>query len=117
MNFDNSGLADKELHFSTIRYAAETLGFVHAEQWDYERAMFDLKMVHHDGTFYLRVPVYAIDGDIPKDGTVVRVLTPILGKYYYPHGVEYENEEFPQAIVDKCNNKLEQLKAALEKDA
>lgn len=114
MNFENSGLADKELQFSTIRYAAESLGFVHAEQWDYERAMFDLKMVHAEGTFYLRVPVIAVDGDIPNDSTIVRVLTPILGKHYYPHGVEYEDEHFPEGIVNKCTTKLEQLKNALE---
>lgn len=116
MKFDHIGLADKECRFVTVRYAAESIGLVHADQWDYERATFDLKIVHFDGTYYLRVPVYAVNGEIPNEDTTVKILTPILGKYYYPHGVEYEGETFPQAVIDKCNNKLELLKKSLESD-
>ena len=113
MIFDQIGLTDKEYQLVTLRYAAESLGFVHAEQWDYERVTFDYKMVGQDATYYLRIPAIAIQGEIPKDDTIVKLLTPNLGRYYYPHGVEYEDETFPQSIIDKCNRKLEQLKEIL----
>ncbi len=116
VRFDHIELADKELRFETLRYACESIGLVHAGQWDYERVMFDYKIVNQGNTYYLRVPAYAIKGEIPKEDTIVKLMTPILGKHYYPHGVEYEGEEFPQQIIDKCNKKLELLKANLESE-
>ncbi|WP_100404594.1 YugN family protein [Bacillus solitudinis] len=114
MKFDHIEIADKELRFETLRYAAESVGLVHAGQWDYERVTFDYKIINKDDVYYLRVPAYAIKGDIPHDDTIVRLMTPILGKHYYPHGVEYEGETFPKSIVEKCNKKLELLKTNLE---
>lgn len=114
MRFDHIELADKEIKFETLRYACESIGLVHAGQWDYERAMFDYKIVNQDDIYYLRVPVYAIKGEIPKEDSIVKLMTPILGKHYYPHGVEYEGEIFSQQIIDKCNKKLELLKTNLE---
>ncbi|WP_059104730.1 YugN family protein [Shouchella shacheensis] len=115
MKFTETEL-EKELKFSILHFAAESVGFIHADQWDYERAIFDYKMVHHDGTFFLRVPAYAVQGDIPRDSTIVQVMPPILGKHYYPHGVEYEGETFPQAVIDKCKSKLELLAKTIEKE-
>ncbi len=116
MKFDHIDIADKEMKFETLHYAAEQLGFVHAEQWDYERVIFDYKIINKGDVYYFRVPAYAIKGDIPKDDTIVKLMTPVLGKYYYPHGVEYEEETFPEPVVNKCNHKLELLKANLEKE-
>ncbi|MCM3759318.1 YugN-like family protein [Alkalihalobacillus oceani] len=116
MKFEHIGLADKEFKFETVRYAAESIGLVHAGQWDYERVMFDYKIVNQDDIYYLRLPAYAIKGDIPHDDTIIKLMTPILGKHYYPHGVEYEGETFPQPIIDKCNKKLELLKKMLEEN-
>lgn len=116
VKFTETNLENKELPFSIVHYAAETLGFVHAEQWDYERVMFDYKIVHHDGTFYLRIPAYAVKGDMPHPSTTVKLMTPILGKYYYPHGVEYGEETFPQAVLDKCRTKLTSLTKTIEQE-
>ncbi|WP_088104976.1 YugN family protein [Halalkalibacter urbisdiaboli] len=114
MKFDHIEIADKELRFETLRHAAESIGLVHAGQWDYQRVTFDYKMVIKDDVYYLRVPAYAVEGEIPHDDAIVKLMTPILGKHYYPHGVEYEGETFPKAIVDKSNKKLELLKTNLE---
>lgn len=116
MKFTETGLEENQLKFSIVHYAAESIGFVHADQWDYERAMFDYKMVHHEGTFYLRVPVYSVKGDIPTPSTIVEIMSPIVGKHYYPHGVEYEGETFPQAIIDKCESKLSLLAKAIQNE-
>lgn len=114
MKFENIGLADKEVQFSTLQFAAESVGLVHAGQWDYERVSFDWKIESHEEnvTYYLRVQGYAIEGEIPHEDAKVKLITPVLGKHYYPHGVEYD-EEFPKNIVEKCTKKLEQLKQNL----
>lgn len=111
MKFESIGLSEKEITFSNLEFAAEQLGFVLAGQWDYSRVTFDYKFVDNakDEVFYLRVPGYAVKGEIPNGDSVVRLMDPILGKYYYPHGVEYD-EEFSKSLVDKCTKKLEQLK-------
>ncbi len=102
------------MKFENLRHAAESVGLIHAGQWDYERVTFDYKIVNQGDIYYLRVPAYAIEGDIPKDDAIVKLMTPILGKHYYPHGVEYEGETFPKTIVDKCKKKLELLQKNLE---
>jgi hypothetical protein len=114
VKFEHIELADKELKFETLRYAAESIGFIHAGQWDYQRVTFDYKIINQGDVYYLRVPAYAVKGDIPKDDTIVKLMTPMLGKHYYPHGVEYEGETFPQPIIDKCNKKLELLLKNIE---
>jgi hypothetical protein len=114
VKFEQLNIADKEVKFETLRHAAESVGLVHAGQWDYERVTFDYKIVNQGDTYYLRVPAYAIKGDIPHDDAIVKLMTPILGKHYYPHGVEYEGETFPKTIIDKCTKKLELLQTNLD---
>ncbi|MEB1809955.1 MAG: YugN-like family protein [Bacillaceae bacterium] len=116
MKFENLQFEGKEIKFSTLQFAAESVGLVHAGQWDYERVTFDYKIETHETnvTYYLRVPAYAIEGDIPSPDAKVKLLTPILGKHYYPHGVEYD-EDFPKNIVDKCNKKLQLFNEKLAK--
>ena len=65
-------------------------------------------------TFYLRVQGYAVEGDVDKGNAVIKLLTPILGKHYYPHGIEYD-EEFPKNIVQKCEQILSNVKENVEK--
>ncbi|MDQ0206476.1 YugN family protein [Alkalicoccobacillus murimartini] len=117
MKFDETGFEGQEVKFSHMRHAAEASGFVLAEQWDYERATFDYKIVNQGDTYYLRVPTYSIKGDIPKNDTICRVMTPMLGKHYYPHGVEYAGESFPESVITKSQSKLDLLKHTLEQEA
>ncbi|HHY21907.1 MAG TPA: hypothetical protein GX525_08520 [Bacilli bacterium] len=116
MKFESIGLSEKEIKFSDLEFAAEQLGFVLAGQWDYSRVTLDYKIVDSskNEVFYLRVPGYAVKGEIPKADCIVRLMDPLLGKYYYPHGVEYD-EEFSKSLVDKCTKKLDQLKEKLDK--
>jgi hypothetical protein len=45
-------------------------------------------------------------------------MTPLLGKHYYPHGVEYgEGENFPESLVNQCKKILSDIKAETEKFA
>lgn len=115
MSFENVGLADLEVKFSVLQLAAESVGFVFASQWDYERVTFDYKIPGNEEnvTYYLRVQGYAIEGEVPDPDAKIKLLNPILGKHYYPHGVEYD-EEFSKNITDKCTKKLEELKEKIE---
>jgi hypothetical protein len=93
-------------------------GLVRAGQWDYERVTYDKKFELKEGTFYLRVQGYSVEGDVDTYHAVIQLMTPHLGKYYYPHGVEYgEDEKFPPSLVSQCKKILDEVKAQIGKFA
>jgi len=116
MKFEQYGIEGKELKFGLLETIMDHHRFVREGQWDYERAMYDMKYEKQSTgeVFYLRVPVYAIQGEIEDRHAVVRMMTPLLGKHYYPHGVEYD-ETFPPEIVKDCERRLAELLETLEK--
>src|SRR5437763_72392 len=91
-------------------------GLVRAGQWDYERVTYDKKFELREGVFYLRVQGYSVEGDVDTFHAVIQLMTPILGKHYYPHGVEYgEDEVFPTSLVNQCKKLLEEISAEISK--
>lgn len=41
-----------------------------------------------------------------------------MGKYYYPYGVEYgEDEYFPPSLLNKCTQTLEEVKVKIDQFA
>ncbi|PSL50820.1 YugN-like protein [Salsuginibacillus halophilus] len=114
MKITGFDVQEKEINFAQLSRIMSDLSFIHEGQWDYERVTFDVKMLDatDEATYFLRQQAVAISGEIPKDNAVVKLLTPVLGRHYYPHGVEYD-EEFPEKIVAKCESKLKQLEGEL----
>ncbi|CAM5189195.1 YugN-like protein OS=Ureibacillus acetophenoni OX=614649 GN=SAMN05877842_101353 PE=4 SV=1 [Ureibacillus acetophenoni] len=80
--------------------------------WDFDRMTFDKRFDLKEGRFYLRVFCKAVSGDVGNNTAILKIQKPALGKYYYPHGVEYdENEEvFPTHLVKECEGILENVK-------
>lgn len=77
--------------------------------WDYDRMVFDRRFDVKEGRFYLRLFCSAISGDVGAHDATLKILTPALGKYYYPHGVEYTDEVFPTHLVNDCETILEDV--------
>ncbi len=124
MKLENNEIKDTVLDLQPLTYIMERNGFVLAGQWDYERVTYDLKVNSPEKniTYYIRVSGYAVEGDVDSGKAVIKLLTPLLGKHYYPHGVEYGEEEgFPQNIIDKADRVLSnvdnQLKQFIEEEA
>jgi hypothetical protein len=116
MKFEEINLAGKVLDFEMLEHLMSEVGFVRAGQWDYERITYDYKFENMDTgeIFYLRVPCYAVEGEIETSHAMIKLMEPYLGKHYYPHGVEYD-EDFPNKIVTSCKNLLNKLKEEIEK--
>ncbi|KAB7707941.1 hypothetical protein F9802_04295 [Bacillus aerolatus] len=111
MKFENTGLENLRVDFNRLNYICNSHGLVHAGQWDYERVTFDRKFELKEGTYYLRIFGYTTEGDIGASEAVVQLMTPLLGKHYYPHGVEYgEDEHFPTSLVETCEKILADIK-------
>ncbi len=82
---------------------------------DYERVTYDHKFQIKEGTYYFRIEGYAVEGDVGAHKATLQLITPILGKHYYPHGLEYgEDEFFPEHLVKKCNQMLAKIKKEAE---
>ena len=116
MIFENIGFEGKTVQFSVLEHIMESVGFIRAGQWDYERVTYDYKFENMTtgDVFYLRVPAVAVEGVVEQPHAQLKLGTAYLGKHYYPHGVEYD-EEFPDDVVNTCKSKLHQLNEHLEK--
>lgn len=115
MKFENLGYENSKVDLRKLDDVMASHGLVRAEQWDYERVSYDRKFEIPEGVFYLRVLGYATEGDVGSNKATIQLLAPLLGKYYYPHGVEYgEDERFPTSLVSKCEKILKDVKNDLD---
>jgi YugN-like family len=118
MKFENTGLEGLRADLNYLDDVLPRFGLIREGQWDYERVTYDRKFELKEGTFYLRVFGFAVEGDVGAHKATIQLMTPLLGKHYYPHGVEYgENENFPKSLVNQCEKILADVKAEIEKVA
>lgn len=116
MRFEDSGIENLTIEESDLKKVMDEKGFVLGSKWDYERMTFDRKIEIKDDVFYLRVQGVAIDGEIGGRYAVVKLITPILGQFHFPHTMEYgEAEDFPKSLIEHCKDLLSQVKVAIEK--
>lgn len=120
MRFEGTGLEDKVYEITLLQRVLGEFKLLQREQWDYERVTFDRKfeLLDTNEVFYLRVQGYAVEGNVDSKHAKIKLLTPILGKHYYPHGVEHgEDEVFPQSVVEKSKSILESASKKLAEAA
>ncbi|WP_026581542.1 YugN family protein [Bacillus sp. J33] len=118
MKFENTGLENKKADLTRLDEVMLSHGLVREGQWDYERVTYDRKFELKEGVFYLRVFGYAVEGDVGAHRALIQLMTPLLGKHYYPHGVEYgEGESFPKSLVSQCEKILADIKAEIDQFA
>ncbi len=107
MKFENTGLEQLKADLNRLDEVMQEKGLIREGQWDYERVTYDKKFELKEGIYYLRVRGYAVEGDVGAHKATIQLMTPLLGKYYYPHGVEYGDEEdYPQSLVNQCKTIL-----------
>ena len=112
MKFENTDFEKLKADLNRLDDVMLDHGLVREGQWDYDRVTYDRKFELKEGVFYLRVQGHAIEGNIGSNKAVIELMTPLLGKHYYPHGVEYgEGENFPTSLVNQCKKILESVKS------
>ncbi|WP_170006887.1 YugN family protein [Bacillus fonticola] len=116
MKIENTELELKKANLSRLDEIMQNFGLLRADQWDYERVTYDRRFEMKEGTFYLRVRAFAIEGDVGgRRDAMMQIMVPLLGKHYYPHGVEYgDGEHFPKTLVNQCNRILAEVNEVLE---
>lgn len=112
MRMENTGIDGLILDLKPLDKITGQHAFIRGSSWDYERVTYDYKIGSNEKnvTYYIRVQGYALSGDVDRRDAVIKLLTPLLGKHYYPHGVEYgEDENFPESLVERAQTLLTDL--------
>ncbi|WP_335870482.1 YugN family protein [Bacillus sp. 2205SS5-2] len=108
MKFENTGIETLKADMNRLDEIMRSHGLLREGQWDYERVTYDRKFEIKEGTFYFRVQGHTVEGDVGAHEASIQLMTPLLGKHYYPHGVEYgENEHFPQHLQKSCQQLID----------
>jgi len=116
MKFENIGIENLTIELSRLDDIMGNYGFVRAGQWDYDRVTYDRKFEIKNEVFYLRIQGFVVEGEVDTRYAVIKLITPLLGKHYYPHGVEYgEGEDFPASLISQCQTILNQVKDEIAK--
>lgn len=116
MRIEGTKIEDTVMDIKPLDYIMESMAFVRAGQWDYDRVTYDYKIdsAEKNITYYIRVQGEAIEGDVDRGDAIIKLKTPVLGKHYYPHGVEYgEQEDFPANLIDRSKAILAKLSQEL----
>ncbi|GKV55706.1 hypothetical protein NCCP2222_16530 [Sporosarcina sp. NCCP-2222] len=115
MDILNTGIEGIVAELSVLDEVLTKHDLIRAGQWDYERVTYDKKYVIKEGTYYLRVFGYTPDEDIGTREAVIHLKTPAVGKHYYPHGVEYgEDEVYPEGLIKDCQATLKAVYEELQ---
>lgn len=115
MYFENTGIENIVADLLILDDVMLEHDLVRGGQWDYERVTYDKKYTVKEGTFYLRIFGYTTDGDVDKRDAIINLKKPVIGKHYYPHGVEYgEDEHFPKSLLKDCEATLKAVNKALQ---
>lgn len=116
MYFENTGIENIVADLLILDEVMLQHDLVRGGQWDYERVTYDKKYDIKEGTFYLRIFGYTTDGDVDTRDAIINLKKPVIGKHYYPFGVEYgEDEHFPKSLLKDCEATLKSVNAALVK--
>ncbi|WP_019414415.1 YugN family protein [Paenisporosarcina sp. TG20] len=111
MYFENTGIENTAADLELLDEIMLNHGLVREGQWDYERVTYDKKFEIKEGTFYLRISGFTNDGDVGAHDAIIKLMKPVIGKHYYPHGIEYGDEEvFPAHLVKSCQQTLTAVK-------
>ncbi|WP_338469939.1 YugN family protein [Niallia sp. XMNu-256] len=115
MKLDHTGIDTVKTDLNLLDDTMKEYGLERGEHWDYERVTYDRKFEINEGVYYLRIFGVATEGDVGANKATIQLLTPLLGKHYYPHGVEYgQDEVFPDDLVKQCEKILKNVKSQLD---
>lgn len=115
MYFENTGIEEIVAQLTVLDEIMFDHDLIRGGQWDYERVTYDKKYVINDATYYLRIFGYTTDGDVGSGEADINLKKPVIGRHYYPHGVEYgEDENFPSSLLKDCEATLKAVNEALQ---
>jgi len=116
VELENTGIEDILIDVEPLSHLMGLNGFIRGETWDYERITYDYRIGSPEKgvNYYIRIQGYATEGDIDRGNAVVQLMTPIIGKHYYPHGIEYDEENFSKSLIERATGLVIKAREAIE---
>ncbi|MFD1018049.1 YugN family protein [Thalassobacillus hwangdonensis] len=117
MRLEGTGIEELIVEQKPLDHILNKNGFIRGGQWDYERVTYDYKIGSHEKniTYYIRIQGFVIEGDVDRGNGVFQLMTPLLGRHYYPHGVEYGEEEgFSPDLINRAKSLIANAQETLK---
>lgn len=117
MKIEVPGIQNSIVDLKPLDYLMGQNAFIRAGQWDYERVTYDYKIGSKEKniTYYIRIQGIAVEGNVDKRDASIKLMTPLLAKHYYPHGLEYgEDENFPQSLIERATTLVTKVQQEIE---
>lgn len=83
-----SAIENREFSLIELERKLKPLGYTIGGDWDYDSAFFDYKIDDNGAYQYLRVPIFAVKGEIGSRGAIVRLGRPFLLAHEYRRGLD-----------------------------
>jgi len=108
-----SKLTGQQKTFGMVREVLEADGFTLANNWEYDRGLFDCKL-DDQGTVFLRLPFTVVHGKLDFPDTRIEFGTPFVLKHLYQEGIE---KNIGYSIGPNVAAAINQFQEPVEKDA
>lgn len=87
---EQTSIENKQGNFALLRDFFEEHGYVVGGNWDYHQGYFDKQIGNEQGYLFVRIPVFAEDGDFGEETAQLRIGTPFLLHHQYNPGMDKE---------------------------
>ncbi|MCM3588440.1 YugN-like family protein [Mesobacillus maritimus] len=106
-----SSIEGQQQRLSDLEAKLKPMGFSIGGNWDYDHGSFDYKISDKDGYLFLRIPFYAVDGQLDDDVCSVEIQQPFLLSHIYEKGLD------DHAHSEVFSGTFNQFSEPVEKDA
>jgi hypothetical protein len=83
-----SELEGKQFDLFELEKKLKPIGYSIGGGWDYDKGFFDYKIANEDGNQYLRLPFFAVDGQLDVRKCTVELGRPFLLSHQYEAGLD-----------------------------
>ncbi|WP_085522903.1 YugN family protein [Tuberibacillus sp. Marseille-P3662] len=112
MKVIESELNGQVLPLIELENILKPMGYAIGGNWDYDHGSFDYKIDDEGSYVFLRLPFEAVEGELDRDGCVVRLGEPFLLHHKY----RTDNEQ-TDVDIGSLSASVNQFQTPLEKDA
>lgn len=112
MRIENTGVEEIEIDLKPLDHIMGKHAFIRAGQWDYHRLTYDYKIDSKEKnvTYYIRIQGVTTEGNVDSNHAVIKLMTPLIAKHYYPHGLYYGDEEdFSDEFVARATDLVQRV--------
>src|SRR5699024_4482765 len=104
MKVENTGIDNKVIDILALNRTMGEHALILSESWDNGRVIYDYRTIAQEknDSYNIGNLGEAREADVDTKTAVIKLKTLLLGKHYYPHGIEEgEDVNFPNILVER----------------